>query len=61
MPAHEQREADLSILQDRIGNSYPCTENSVTFHMHLRSLRDTLEKVTQPVGATGHAETVNAA
>jgi putative transposase len=33
----------------------------VNGHMHLRSLRDTLEKVTQPVGATGHDETVNAA
>jgi transposase-like protein len=33
----------------------------VNGHMHLRSLRDTLEKVTQPVGATRHDETVNAA
>jgi transposase-like protein len=33
----------------------------VNGHMHLRSLRDTLEKLTQPVGATGHDETVNAA
>jgi putative transposase len=33
----------------------------VNGHMHLRSLRDTLEKVTQPVGATGHDETVTAA
>ena len=30
-------------------------------HLHLRSLRDTLEKVTTPVGATRHDETVNAA
>jgi hypothetical protein len=30
-------------------------------HMHLRSLRDTLEKVTEPVGATGHTDTVTAA
>jgi transposase-like protein len=33
----------------------------VNGHMHLRSLRDTLEKVTAPVGVTGHDETVNAA
>jgi transposase-like protein len=33
----------------------------VNGHMHLRSLRDTLERVTEPVGATGHDETVNAA
>jgi transposase-like protein len=30
-------------------------------HLHLRSLHDTLEKVTTPVGSTGHDETVNAA
>jgi hypothetical protein len=29
--------------------------------MHLRSLRDTLEKVTAPVGTTCHVEKVNAA
>jgi hypothetical protein len=29
--------------------------------MHLRSLRDTLERITQPVGASGHTDTVNAA
>jgi hypothetical protein len=29
--------------------------------MHLRSLRDTLEKVTEPVGTTGHTDTVTAA
>jgi hypothetical protein len=29
--------------------------------MHLRSLRDTLERVTQPVGATGHTDAVTAA
>ena len=33
----------------------------VNGHQHLRSLRDTLEKVTTPVVATGHDETVNAA
>ena len=33
----------------------------VNGHLHLRSLRDTLDKVTEPVGATGHDETVNAA
>ena len=33
----------------------------VNGHMHLRSLRDTLTKVTETVGATGHDETVNAA
>jgi hypothetical protein len=33
----------------------------VNGHMHLRSLRATLEKVTEPVGAIGHDETVNAA
>jgi transposase-like protein len=33
----------------------------VNGHLHLRSLRDTLEKVTTPVGATSHNETVNAA
>jgi putative transposase len=33
----------------------------VNGHMHLRSLRDTLEKVTETVGATRHDETVNAA
>ena len=30
----------------------------VNGHMHLRSLRDTLERITQPVGATGHTDTV---
>jgi hypothetical protein len=29
--------------------------------MHLRSLRDTLEKVTQPVGAAAHNDSVTAA
>jgi putative transposase len=33
----------------------------VNGHLHLRSLRDTLERVTQPVGATRHDEAVNAA
>jgi putative transposase len=33
----------------------------VNGHMHLRSLRDTLNRVTEPVGATGQNETVNAA
>ncbi len=33
----------------------------VNGHMHLRSLRDTLERVTTPVGITGHDEKVNAA
>ena len=33
----------------------------VNGHMHLRSLRDTLEKVTEPVGATSHTDTVTAA
>jgi putative transposase len=33
----------------------------VNGHMHLRSLRDTLERITQPVGATGHTDTVTAA
>jgi putative transposase len=33
----------------------------VNGHMHLRALRDTLEKITQPVGATGHTDTVSAA
>jgi len=33
----------------------------VNGHMHLRSLRDTLDRVTQPVGATRHTETVDAA
>jgi hypothetical protein len=33
----------------------------VNGHMHLRSLRDTLSRVTEPVGATAHDETVNAA
>jgi hypothetical protein len=30
-------------------------------HLHLRSLRDTLERVTKPVGATRHDEIINAA
>ena len=30
-------------------------------HLHLRALRDTLNKVTETVGGTGHDETVNAA
>jgi hypothetical protein len=30
-------------------------------HLHLRSLRDTLERLTQPVGATRHDEQVQAA
>ena len=33
----------------------------VNGHLHLRALRDTLNKVTEPVGATGHDETVKAA
>ena len=33
----------------------------VNGHMHLRSLRDTLEKVTEHVGATSHTDTVTAA
>jgi len=33
----------------------------VNGHLHLRSLRDTLERVTQPVGATGHHGEVQAA
>jgi transposase-like protein len=33
----------------------------VNGHLHLRALRDTLNKVTETVGATGHDETVNAA
>lgn len=30
-------------------------------HLHLRSLRDTLNRVTQPTGATPHDETIDAA
>ena len=33
----------------------------VNGHLHLRSLRDTLEKVTETVAATGHDEAVDAA
>jgi putative transposase len=33
----------------------------VNGHLHLRSLRDTLEKVTETVAATSHDEAVNAA
>jgi putative transposase len=33
----------------------------VNGHLHLRSLRDTLERATQPVGATRHDEEVQAA
>src|SRR3954451_8195173 len=33
----------------------------VNGHLHLRSLRDTLDKVTQPVGGTAHTDTVTAA
>jgi putative transposase len=33
----------------------------VNGHMHLRSLRDTLERVTETVSATGHDDPVNAA
>lgn len=33
----------------------------VNGHMHLRSLRDTLNRVTETVGTTGHDETVQAA
>jgi transposase-like protein len=33
----------------------------VNGHLHLRALRDTLERVTTPVRATGHDETVEAA
>jgi len=33
----------------------------VNGHLHLRSLRDTLDKVTTPAVATGHDETVTAA
>jgi putative transposase len=30
-------------------------------HLHLRSLRDTLNRITEPVGANRHNETVDAA
>jgi putative transposase len=30
-------------------------------HLHLRSLRDALNRITEPVGATRHNETVDAA
>jgi putative transposase len=33
----------------------------VNGHLHLRTLRDTLNKVTETVGAIGHDDTVNAA
>jgi putative transposase len=33
----------------------------VNGHLHLRALRDTLERITQPVGATRHDEKVQAA
>ena len=33
----------------------------VNGHLHLRSLRDTPERVTQPIGATRHDEAINAA
>jgi putative transposase len=33
----------------------------VNGHLHLRSLRDTLERLTQPVGTTGHDEQAQAA
>src|SRR5947209_11707352 len=33
----------------------------VNGHLHLRSLRDTLEKITQHSGATGHTDAVTAA
>ena len=33
----------------------------VNGHLHLRTLRDTLERVTQPVGATSHDDEVHAA
>ena len=33
----------------------------VNGHLHLRSLRDTLNRITEPVGATRHNETVDAA
>jgi len=33
----------------------------VNGHVHLRSLRDTLDQVTQPVGAPGHTQPVDAA
>jgi len=33
----------------------------VNGHMHLRSLRDTLEKLTRPVGGTAHTDAVTAA
>jgi hypothetical protein len=30
-------------------------------HLHLRSLRDTLEQITEPVGASRHDDAVDAA
>lgn len=33
----------------------------VNGHLHLRSLRDTLNRATEPVGTTRHNETVEAA
>ena len=33
----------------------------VNGHLHLRSLRDTLEKVTETAATTGHDEAINAA
>jgi hypothetical protein len=33
----------------------------VNGHLHLHPLRDTLEKVTDTISASGHDETINAA
>ena len=37
------------------------TQFRASTDLHLRSLRDTLERVTETVGATQHHETVHAA
>ena len=33
----------------------------VNGHLHLRALRDTLERITETVGATSHNEAITAA
>jgi putative transposase len=56
------RDGTMALRWSPRGWSRPASSSvASTGHMHLRSLRDTLERITQPVGATGHTDAVPAA
>jgi hypothetical protein len=55
------RRADGAALVRRRDGQAGKQFRRVNGHMHLRSLRDTLERITQPVGGTAHPDAVTAA